>query len=309
MKTTKITLSALALTMSLAVLTSCGSDDSSTASLPPIGGYDSANDVAAAALKAYWPLDGNGTEMITNTNPSSSQAVTYVAGQKGQAANFDFGYLAYPEIASLATTSGSASISVWAKISNTRPAPEAESHISPIFSLSRENQPFGNLNVMGETHGLVTSDTIVVKGIFRIKEADGAEFGGDAVNVPKAEQWMIDDNANGQNHQAHANKIGGQWAHIVYVFDGAAGANRIYVNGVKISNPQWETRNGGNPKMLNHFTPTRPIIGALQTVVDGTNTDGWNKALKGQVDEVRMYDKALSLAEIGALYELEKAGR
>jgi hypothetical protein len=61
--------------------------------------------------------------------------------------------------------------------------------------------------------------------------------------------------------------------------------------------------------LLNHFLPTRPVIGALETVVTGTNTDTWNAALKGKVDEVRVYDKALTPSEIGALYELELAGR
>lgn len=291
-------------------MTSCGSDDDGgTTSLPPIGGYNSADEVAASALKAYWPLNGSGVESKSNTSPSQQQAVTFVEGVKGQGAQFNFGFLAYPEIAALSSTSGSATISCWAKVTNTRPAPGQDSHISPLFSLTRENDHFGNLNLIGETHGLVTSDSIQLKGIFRIKNADGSEFGGDAVNILKLDEGQINDNANGAIHAAHPNKIGGQWAHVVYVFDGEAGANRLYVNGVKISNPQWESRNGGASKFLNHFTPTRPVIGALNTVVEGTNTDGWNKALKGGVDEVRFYDKALTQQEIGALYELERAGR
>jgi hypothetical protein len=307
MKTNKILVSAFALSIAFASFTSCGSDDEN--SLPPIGGYNNADEVAATALKAYWPLDGDGNESISNTAPSSTVATSYVTGVKGQAASFNTGYMAYPSIAALATTSGSASVSCWAKISNTKLVAGGVSNISPIFSLTRSSEIFGNLNIMGETHGLTTSDTIQVKGIFRIKQTDGSEFGGDAVNMTKMEQWMIDANAAGENHQAFANKIGGQWAHIVYVFDGPAGANRLYVNGVKISNPQWEVRNGGAAKPLNHFTPTRPVIGALETVVNGTNTDAWNAALKGQVDEVRVFDKPLTPAEIGALYELEKAGR
>jgi hypothetical protein len=156
---------------------------------------------------------------------------------------------------------------------------------------------------MAETHGLVTSDSIQMKGIFKIKNDDGSEFGGDAVNMIKQESWMD------ATHTWAANKIGGQWAHVVYLFDGPSGTNKIYVNGVKISNSAWEVRNGGNPKLLNHFLPTRPVIGAFETVVNGTNTDTWNAALKGQVDELRIYDKALTPSEIGALYELELAGR
>ena len=89
-----------------------------------------------------------------------------------------------------------------------------------------------------------------MKGVFRIKNDDGSEFGGDAVNMIKQEPWMD------ATHTWAANKIGGQWAHIVYIFDGPTGTNKLYVNGVKISNSAWEVRNGGNAKMLNHFLPT-----------------------------------------------------
>ncbi|MEY2630281.1 MAG: hypothetical protein RLZZ469_1178 [Bacteroidota bacterium] len=300
MKTNRLFYS-LMVASGIALVASCSSDDSS--SLPPIGGYNSADEVAATSLKAYWPLNGNGKESISNTSPNNTVATTFVEGVKGQAANFNTGFMAYPAITALNTTSGSASISCWAKVSNTKLVAGGPSNISPIFSLTRTGEVFGNLNLLGETHGLVTSDSIQMKGVFRIKNDDGSEFGGDAVNMLKQESWMD------ATHTWAANKIGGQWAHIVYIFDGPTGTNKLYVNGVKISNSAWEVRNGGNAKMLNHFLPTRPVIGALETVANGTNTDAWNAALKGQVDELRVYDKALTPAEIGALYELELAGR
>lgn len=300
MKTNKFFISALALSLTITALTSCSS---SSDSLPPIGGYNSASEVAASSLKAYWPLNGDGKESISNTAPTTTVATTYVTGIKGQAASFNAGYMAYPSIAALNTTSGSVSISCWAFLSNNKANPTAVSSTSPIFSLTRTGEAFGNLNLMAETHGLVTSDSIQMKAIFRIKKADGTEFGGDAVNMTKQESWM--DNT----HTWNANKIGGKWAHVVYIFDGPTATNKIYVNGVKISNSAWEVRNGGAAFPLNHFTPTRPVIGALETVVNGTNTDTWNAALKGKVDELRIFDKTLTTAEIGALYELEKAGR
>nr|WP_294773789.1 LamG-like jellyroll fold domain-containing protein [uncultured Flavobacterium sp.] len=300
MKTNRLFYS-LVLASGLAFVASCSSDDSS--SLPPIGGYNSADEVAASSLKAYWPLNGNGKESISNTSPSNTVNTSYVSGIKGQGADFNTGFMAYPAITALNTTSGSASISAWIKVSNTKLVAGGPSNISPIFSLTRTGETFGNLNLLGETHGLVTSDSIQMKGVFRIKNDDGSEFGGDAVNMIKQEPWMD------ATHTWAANKIGGQWAHVVYIFDGPSGTNKLYVNGVKISNSAWEVRNGGNPKLLNHFLPTRPVIGALETVANGTNTDAWNAALKGQVDELRVYDKALTPSEIGALYELELAGR
>jgi len=300
MKTNRLFYS-LVVASGLALIASCSSDDDN--SLPPIGGYNSADEVAATSLKAYWPLNGNGKESISNTSPSSTVATSYVEGIKGQAASFNTGFMAYPAITALNTTSGSASISAWIKISNTKLVAGGPSNISPIFSLTRTGEAFGNLNLLGETHGLVTSDSIQMKGIFRIKNDDGSEFGGDAVNMIKQEPWMD------ATHTWAANKIGGQWAHVVYIYDGPTATNKLYVNGVKISNSAWEVRNGGLAKNLNHFLPTRPVIGALETVATGVNTDAWNAALKGQVDELRFYDKALTPAEIGALYELELAGR
>ena len=300
MKTKKNLVSAFAITVVFATFTSCSSDSSS---LPPIGGYNSADEVAASSLKAYWPLNGNGKESVSNTSPTTTVATTYVDGIKGQAASFNSGYMAYPSITALNTTSGSASISAWVKVSNNKLNPAAVSTTSPIFSLTRTGEAFGNLNLLAETHGLVTSDSIQMKGVFRIKKPDGTDFGGDAVNMIKQEPWMD------ATHTWAANKIGGQWAHVVYVYDGPTATNKLYVNGVKISNSAWEVRNGGAAFPLNPFLPTRPVIGALETVVNGTNTDTWNAALKGQVDELRFYDKTLTPAEIGALYELELAGR
>jgi hypothetical protein len=125
---------------------------------------------------------------------------------------------------------------------------------------------------------------------------------------------MIEGNASGVQHTAAANKIGGQWAHVVFkyiVADGKTVCN-IFANGVKISNTEWEERkiDGASVEVpFNQFTPTYPIIGALRNVVDGTNTDTWNAALNGSIDEIRIWKKALSNADINALYELEKVGR
>ena len=65
--------------------------------LPPIDGYNSADEVASTNLVAYWPMDGNGNEKKSGSAASSSNA-TFVTGAKGQAVKFDKGYLSYNEI-------------------------------------------------------------------------------------------------------------------------------------------------------------------------------------------------------------------
>ncbi len=67
-------------------------------------------------------------------------------------------------------------------------------------------------------------------------------------------------------------------------------------------------RNGGNPLNLNFFSPSKPLIGTFGSVVTG-NGESWQKSMTGQLDEIRVWDKVLSAADINSLYELEKAGR
>jgi hypothetical protein len=313
MKTNRILFSALVLGAGIFAFNACSSDDDGD-DLPPIGGYNSADEVGAADLLAYWPLNGNGKESISNTDPSNTGgSVTWVDAIKGQGAHMNAGFLDYPEIPAISdNTTGSYTISAWAKVSNTKLVPDGPSHISPIISFTGGlNANVGNLALFGNTHGLTTSDSIQMKAEFHFKRTpeDGTDFGGDAINLIKMEQWMIDENANGHNHTAAANKIGGQWAHVVYVYDGVTANNRLYVNGVKISNSEWESRNGGNSMPMKFFTPSHPVIGALWSVANGTNVDAWNAPLTGEVDEIRVWKKVLSQADINALYQLEAAGR
>ena len=304
---------AYSLMISGLMLTSCGSDDSSGSNnnLPPIGGYNSADEVGAADLLAYWPLDGDGIESISNTAPSAKQGDSYVTSTKGQALVLNNGYLDFPSIPALNIQNSSMTISCWAKMTNTKMVATDEGKISPLISFAGGTNTVGNLSLFGNTHGLVSSDSIQMKAQFAFKNADGTEKGGDCVNMTKMESWMIADNAAGAQpaHAAFPNKIGGQWAHIVYVWDATDGSNRMYVNGVKISNPAWEGRNAGVALGMSFFTPTHPTIGALASNINGTSTDVWNAKMKGEIDEIRVWKKVIAPADITALYELEKAGR
>ena len=315
MKTIQLSKISLAMALGITILVSCGKDDDAPTviTLPPIGGYANAGEVGAADLLAYWPLDGNGTESKSNTAPATAVGASYEAGAKGQGLKLVDGYLDYPTIPALSASPNSITISVWAKLFNTKLNPTADSHISEIFNISGATPGNGYVSVLAETHRLVTHDTIQVKGRYETTY-NNAQSNGDIVNQTKMEPWMISDNAIATNiikHVAFPNKIGGKWAHIVYVFDGSAAKNMIYVNGVNISNSPWVLRNGGiTPFNLTYASTTHPIIGARSNFIAGLATgDVWNKAMTGGVDEIRVWKKALSGPDINFLYELEKAGR
>lgn len=299
MKTSKLIFS-LVVASGMALMTSCSSDDSN--SLPPIGGYDNADQVGAANLKAYWPLNGNGKESISNTSPSSTVGTTWETGIKGQSAKLTQGYMKYPAISSLSSSMTSFSVSSWIKVQNNGTS------ASVFLTLSRPNEWAGNINFMAETGWKdATVDSLTVKGLVVSDNAIGWQ---DSRNTIKLDQGMIDENAanpTGLQHVAFANKIGGQWAHAVITWDGATKLFKVYVNGQKVSNPKWEQRGAVDGNTLSFMTPTTAVIGAFGDIA--TTTEPWNKAMTGNLDEIRVWDKALSQAEIGSLYELELAGR
>jgi len=305
MKTNKFLCYSIALGLGVTMFTSCGSDDSATP-LPPIGGYNSADEVAAADLVAHWPLDGNGIEQISNTAPSTVVGASYEAGIKGDGVKLTTGYLQYPAIAALANTLNGVTISAWVKVKNNQ---ETTATVSTFLSMTRQNEWIGNINLYAETGRYksvdetgVVNDTIIFKGGFGSSESGVQIY----ENAPKLEPWMITDNETTPGkHVANANKVGGQWAQAVFTWDGTTNKLIIYSNGKKISNPAFEIR-GTNTSIIMD-TPTSPIIGAFGNFA--TSGDLWNKPMSGNIDEIRIYKKALSASDIGALYELEKAGR
>lgn len=301
MKTNKILVSAFALTIALASFTGCSDDDADN-SLPPIGGYNNADEVAASSLKAYWPLNGNGVESKSSTAPSATVATTWEAGIKGQSAKFSEGYLKYPTISSLTSSMTSFSVSAWAKVQNNGAS------ASVFFSLARPNEWAGNINMMAETGWKDASvDSLTVKGLIVSDNSLGWQ---DSRNTIKLDQGMIDYNTANPTaiqHVSYPNKVAGQWTQVVITWDGMTRLFKVYSNGVKVSNPSWEQRGTPDGTMLSFSSPSNAVIGAFGDIA--TTTEVWNKAMTGNVDEVRLFNKALTPAEIGALYELEKAGR
>lgn len=286
------------MSMTLTLVTSCGDDEE----LPPIGGYNNADEVGSASLLAYWPLNGDAKESKTSTAPSKTVGVTYATGIKGQGAKFAEGYLAFPAIPALNSMTD-ITISCWAKLYNNGSSPSVMFQMTRPLDASKDEWA-GNVTLMSETGWKkATSDTVTLKGLVVIKKDDGSANWQDVINVVNPSAADI-----AAGHVAAPNKIGGKYAHIVYTWEAATGKHRLFVNGVKISNPVWESRNGGNPLALNFFSPTKPLLGTFGSVVTG-NPDSWQKSLTGELDEVRVWKKVLTDADINSLYELEKAGR
>lgn len=254
--------------------------------LPPIGGFNNAGEVASSNLVAYWGMEGDGKEAKSGSAPSKSVNASFGTGIKGKGLSLAAGYLAFDEIAAL-NSLPNATVSTWVNVKNNGSAP------SCFFTLTRPNEWAGNINLMSETGWKqAASDTMVVKGLVVTKVA-GNDSWQDSRNEP----------SKGGDQAA---KVAGNWAHLVITWDGTSSMFKVYANGVKVSNPEWEARGTTGP--LNFTTPTRAVIGAWGSNL-GTSAEGWQVPMTGMMDEIRVYNKALTDADISALYQLEKAGR
>lgn len=255
--------------------------------LPAIGGFNTSDEVAASNLVAHWAFEGDGKEKKSSSAPTASVGATFSAGAKGKAVDFNSGYLAYGEIAAL-NSLPNMTVSTWAKFDNNG------THPTCFFTMTRPNEWAGNINLMSETGWKKAgNDTLVVKGLVVTKVANNPSF-QDSRNEPSKGGVQVPKGVN-------------KWHQLVMTWDGATSNYKIYVDGVKVNNPEWEQRGTTGP--LSFFTPTKPVIGAWGTNLPGGTAEVWQKPMTGSVDELRVFNKALTDAEISALYQLEKAGR
>jgi hypothetical protein len=263
-------------------------------SLPPIGGFDSADQIGSANLVAYWNFDGNDKETKSNIGADYSLKNTYVTGVKGQALNLSAGLLHYPTIAAL-NSMPSFTVSAWVKVANNGTSS------TTIFSLTRPNEWAGAVNMMVETGWKKAgNDTLNVKALIVPKIGTEATF-QDSRNDPSKKG----DQAFKCNKDT--------WFHDVIVWDATTSKLLVYANGKKISNPDWELRMFNNNPIgaLSFFTPTEVVIGAVAFNVPswGKTPESWMVPMTGQIDELRIWNKTLAPEDISSLYQLELAGR
>jgi len=282
-----------------------GCDDNGTADipLPDINGYANSDAVASANLVAYFPLDGSGNEKKTNTAPTSSVNATYVAGVKGQAVNLNSGYLYYAAPLGPLNTAQAFTLSAWVKVSNNGVdggSPPVANFPYSYFQSSIPGKNFGNITGLVEAGQYkVASDTFVVKSVYQDLT------GGTQDNLNNF-------GVAGTDFQIVKKAGTNQFVHIVTTYNpnGGSGAQsifQIYADSAFVSNKNFENRGTNAFK----YSPNEIIIGGWYNNIPGkmVNNDNFTQPFKGQIDEIRLYNKLLTRDEITALYKLGKAGR
>lgn len=251
-----------------------------------IDGYSSSDEVYPGNLIAYWGFEDSKNEMISGTAPFSSLNDTYVGtGVRGKALSLAAGFVFFNNQFEKFKTDSlkSWTLSAWVRILNNG------SKKTMLFQIARPGTITGSINFVLNTNSFPASNTTTL----RIQPTFTTMTGG------------TQDNLNNNLSPA----IGmDKWTHITLTYETTTGIFDIWGNGVKIGG--FPSRGVGN-NTFKCFEPTQVIIGSNYNGIPGmaVNTDASFARMTGDVDEIRIYNKALPDAQIKALYNLGKANK
>lgn len=250
-------------------------DDFVPGDAPPVpGGFTNSREVAPANLIGYWAFNGSLIDSVSGTSGTNTNT-TFGEGQKGQALQGGTnGYVTATPSTAIRTMT-SYSISLWVNTPQNVGA-------TGLVSLGNSTDFWGNINIFLENTG---SNTLA-----RFKTIYNAS-------------GSVRDN-NIQELQGGFNK----WVHYLVTYDATTGSFKSYVNGTL-------ARTNTVASTPQAFTNVGPLIfGALHFMTNPSSTSGstsqsWAGYLIGKLDEVRIYNKALTETEAIALFQLEKQRR
>jgi hypothetical protein len=337
MKTTKmkaILLSGSVLILSGAFFVSCSKSSSNSGPTVVVptnpGGYDSAAQIQPSSLKVYFSFNGTFNDSKSGLVASTSAtAPTFGTGIKGQGYQGNgSSYLVVPLGSAASTFAGSAfpsfTVSVW-----------INEPVEPIYATNGNYTPgqgpegvlfmydaAGHQDLLHmdiEPFAQATQDTMSLNagftatGLTTTGPYAGSVVGGTEGVVP-----------NGRLDTAIK-----KWTAVVMTYDAASSNYTLYENGTAVfANSAWSTyaagpapvqiltgptgATGSVPLATLNFTPapTGFVIGAWcgTANVGGFTPNQYSGSFKGTMDELRIYNTALSASDVKSLYILEKAG-
>ncbi len=231
-------------------------------------------------MAAWYPANGNGNEVVLGNNGTAVSGAGYAAGKVGQAFTFDGNddVVTAPNRADLQVTSA-LTIDAW---------------INPASTT--QDQGAG----------------VVAKGSFRTGAyaIDIIQTDGDDANARTLRFfWHLDNSTNYQVFAPYwltADKVG-TWRHIAATYDSVSGDLKLYDNGVLIAIASGVNKPAAGTLMT--VNTHELSIGSRQGSGSGGGTGAYDLSFNGSIDEVEIFNRALSAAEIKSMYDASIAGK
>lgn len=244
-------------------------------------------------LKSFWSFENNLEDQGENELTPESNAVSYVAGVKGQGLQigdggyvllkassdenvYDNGYVGKPgdTLAAL----GSFTLSFW--MNGVGPV---QGGAQGLFSISNSAEFWGNLDLFLENYD-GGSEAFLKIHMFNAGVSSG-----------NGEEWSEVKIANALN----------KWTHIAVVYDASTSKLTVYADGVATAINE-KVLGGGNYGKIKYNNFNGMVLGTHQFQTDPSLTnhgpEGWAKSFNGALDQFRLYNKALAASEITNLF-------
>ena len=270
-------------------LTSCYKefDPASYAPAFTISGFKAASEIKASNLVGYWSFDGDLNNSVTKTAASNNKT-GFVNGFEGKAISLNVADKSYVTIAptsALTTGLGSFTISFW--VNPTFVDANGDGGIDGILGLANLSniQGFwGNIDWFVENGSNPTSTTIKIH-----------------VTSDTKDTWVV---------KSGVTNFFGSWTNHTLTYDAATSQMTYYING-SVAVPATVVPWSGATTFTNSGAW---VLGCVQfqttpSLTSATGAQDWASYLTGSMDELRIYNAALTPAEVNALVVLQGKGK
>ncbi len=261
------------------ILTSCykSFDPNSYKPVFTVNGYASSNDIGKGSLVAYWAFDGSTIDSVSQT-VGTAVNTSFATGFKGQALQGASNGYVISDLPSAIKNIGSFTIDFWIN------TPQNTNGIVTPICITKDNDFWSSLEMFYENGSTGTSAN------FKIHFNDGTH-----------EVWFT---------TAYLTNPWNAWQNIAVTYDASTSTFSLYQGGTFVAS---QTAAGlGNIAFSS--AATQIVFGTEQFQCDpsiGTagGAQGWASYLTGQLDEVRVYNTALSASDLQALIILQGKGK
>jgi hypothetical protein len=260
-------------------------DEDSYAPVFTISGFSSVKQIEPSSLVAYWGFEESLVDSVSGA-AGTNKASTFVNGFKGKAVSFDVANKAYVTFDANSAITGlqSFTISFWVNpVFVDANADNGVDGILGLVNLSNVGRFWGNINIFVENNS--NPDAAIVKAI---------------ITSGTQESDILVEGYKG---------FFGAWTNHTLTYDASTSELIYYINGSKVKS---KTANWTGPI---GFTDSGPMVfGTVHfqttpSLTTGSGAQPWASYLTGTLDEVRIYNKALSAENINALVVLQGKGK
>jgi hypothetical protein len=249
--------------------------------LPSYDGYSASKEIATSNLVAFWNFSGSVSDSLSSTSGIVTSGTSYGGGLSGQGLQVTSTGYAYLNTPAAVKALKSFTIGAWVKM-------PINTGAAGIVSVAHSQNFWGNLDIFFDNGGTATTGVLKVHAFNNSGSTSGVDGweGGYTVTNP----WNT-------------------WTQIVVTYDNTAGLITVYYDGASVGT---NTPTGFAP--LDWSSANQMIFGALQfqsnpSLTSATTSQGWAASVNGVIDDVTVYNVALSSTQVDALYHLQKLSR